>query len=327
MRIDLSFRNEGLKALVFSFLCLCLSGCFSKESVILDKPVLVVNGTSISTKAFSERLALRLRTYDALTAKDEANLERAKNETIKAFVLETIARDYANKNKISVSSAEVESEAKRLRTNYPDEFAFRRALAEEHIAYDDWKKDLEMTLLQKKILAAITSKVADPSDKDMQEYYDAHKAQFQNPARVRLRQVVLEKEDDAKRILEQLEAGGDMTKLARDFSIAPEASNGGDTGWLPKGTLEVFDQAFKMSVGQRSKILKSPYGFHIYEVLKKEPEGRLSFADAKAKIRAALKEQREQTIFSSWLEEQVRKSVVKKDDALIQAIKVTTRGS
>jgi parvulin-like peptidyl-prolyl isomerase len=322
--------DEGPRVLVFSLcfvLSLSLSGCFTKERVILDKPVLVINGRKVSTKEFSERLALRLRTYDALTAKDEANLERAKSETVKAFILDTIARDYANKNKISVSNAETEVEATRFRSNYPDEFAFRRALAEENIAYDDWKKDLELTLLQKKILALITAKISEPSEKEMQEYYDSHKALWNTPARVRLRQVVLAKEDDARRIEEQLQKGESIAKLAKTFSVAPEGSNGGDTGWLPKGTLDVFDTAFKMKVGQRSKVLKSAYGYHIFEVLKKEPEGRLNFADAKAKIRAALKETREQVAFSSWLEEQVRKSDVKRDDALIQAIKVTTRGS
>jgi parvulin-like peptidyl-prolyl isomerase len=295
--------------------------------VMLDKPVLIVNGHKVSTQEFSERLALRLRTYDALTAKDSTNLERAKAETVKAFVLEFIARDYAKTNKIEVNKAELEAEATKLRSNYPDEFAFRRALADENIKYDDWKSDLELNVLQKKILTQITAKSAEPVEKDMQEYYDSHKAMWNYPARVRLRQIVLAKEDDAKRIEEQLQKGESITKLAKQFSIAPEGETGGDTGWIPKGTLDVFDTAFKMKEGQRSKILKSAYGYHIFELIKKEPEGRLNFLDAKAKIRAALKERQEQVLFSSWLEEQIRKSDVKKDDSLIQAIKVTTRGS
>ncbi len=82
-----------------------------------------------------------------------------------------------------------------------------------------------------------------------------------------------------------------------------------------------------MSVGARSKILKSPYGWHIFEVMKKEPEARLSFPEAKAKIRARLSEIKAQQVFTKWLEEQVRKSSVKRNDAVIRAIKVTTRGS
>jgi parvulin-like peptidyl-prolyl isomerase len=334
------FQNEGVTALVFSFLnsssrsalvallpVLLLTGCFSKESVVLEKPVLIINGTEVSTKQYSERLALRLRTYDALTAKDESNLERAKEETVKAFILENIARSYAEKNGIKVSDSEVNEEAKKIQSSYPDEFSFRRALADEHIAYEDWKSDLALTVLQKKILTNITSKLPEPTEAEMKDYYEANKPKFQQAARVRLRQIVLETEDDAKRILDQLGDKGDLAKLAKQFSIAPEGSNGGDTGWLDKGTLEVFDQAFKMNVGARSKILKSPYGYHIYEVLKKEPEGRLNFPEAKDKIRAILKERREQAAFSTWLEEQVRKASVKRDDKLLQAIKVTTRGS
>lgn len=327
-------KNEGHKSLVFSFplsvalsLSFLMSGCFSKESAVFDKPVLIINGLEVSTKEYSERLALRLRSYDALGAKDETNLERAKEETVKAFVLENIARTYAEKNAIKVSDSEIDARAKEVQASYPDEFSFRRALADERIAFDDWKKDLALTLLQKKILASITAKIPEPSEAELKDYYESHKTQFQQQARVRLRQIVLEKEDDAKRIMDELENGKELSKLAKQFSIAPEGANGGDTGWLDKGTLEVFDLAFKMNVGARSKILKSPYGYHIYEVVKKEAEGRLNFPEAKDKIRAILKERREQAAFSAWLEEQVRKSSVKRDDVLLQAIKVTTRGS
>jgi peptidyl-prolyl cis-trans isomerase C len=324
--------NEGAFALVFylilsTIVATGLAGCFSRERVVLDKTVLSVNSRDVSTKEFAERLAIRLKDFDALHVKDETSLERAKEETVKTFVLETIARDYAAKEHLVVSSNEVDAQVADIRSHYPDDFSFRRALADEHLSLDAWKSDLESTLLQKKIFTKIGSTLKEPSEAEMKAYYDANKAQFQQPARVRLRQIVLEKEGDAKRILEELEGGADMAKLAKQFSVAPEGENGGDTGWLDKGTLEVFDQAFKMPIGTRSKVLKSPYGYHIYEVLKKQPEAHLSFQDAKAKIRAQLMERTEQTAFSAWLEEQVRKTSVKRNDVLIQAIKVTTKGS
>jgi peptidyl-prolyl cis-trans isomerase C len=322
--------NEGLKTLVFYFLsCISvvLSGCFSQERVVLNKTVLTVNGTHVSTQAFAERLALRLKNYDALYAKDESNLERAKEDTVQAFILEIIARGYADKAGIGIEKQELDTAVNEIQSRYPDELAFRRALADENMAFEKWRSDLEFTLLQKKIFSKITEKLEEPKDSELKEYYDSKKPEFQQPARVRLRQVVLEKEDDAKRIMDELSSGASLEKLAKDFSVAPESANGGDTGWLEKGTLEVFDQAFKMNVGTRSKILKSPYGYHIFEVLKKEPEGRLSFQDAKAKIRARLMEAKAQKAFTAWLEEQVRKSSVQRNDTLIRAIKVTTRGS
>lgn len=326
-------KNEGLKALVFCFLILStsfsLGGCFSRERAVLNAVALEVNGHELSTKEFAERLALRLKSFDALYAKDDQNLARAKEDTVQSFIIESITRDYASKNnadgKLTVTSAEVDDEVAKIRSRYPDEFAFRRSLSDENITIEKFRSDLEFTLLQKKIFAKMTADIPEFKESELKEVYEAKKSEFQQPARVRLRQIVLEKEDDAKRIMEELTEGKDFAKLAKQFSMAPEGANGGDTGWIEKGTLEVFDLAFKMNNGQRSKILKSPYGYHIYEVIKKEPEARLSFADAKARIRARLMEAKSQQIFTKWLEENVRKSSVKRNDELIRAIKVTTK--
>ena len=325
-------KNGGTSALVFvlglSLLAtVSLPGCFTQKRVILNKTVMKVNGTEITTQEFAERLALKLRDYDALHAKDEANLNRAKEETAQSFILETIAKNFAAKNGISVSKAEIDAQVSEIRAKYPDELAFKRAMADENLSLDSWREKIAFTLLQRKIFAKITTGMPTFKDEALKAYYDTNKSAFTQPARIRLRQVVLEKEDDAKRVYDELQKGGDLAKLAKKFSIAPEGANGGDTGWVEKGVLDVFDQAFKLPVGGHSKIVKSPYGYHIYDVLKKEPEGRLSFAEAKDKIRAQLREQAEQKIFSAWLEEQIRHASVERNDALIAAIKVTTRGS
>ena len=325
-------RNEGVTVLVF--ICalvmsssLILTGCFTQKHVILNKTVLKVNGTTITTQEFAERLAVRLRDYDALHAKDDANLNRAKEETAQGFILEVIAKDFASKNGLTISKTEVDSEVQSIRSKYPDELAFKRAMADENMSLETWKDKVSFTLLQRKIFKKLIEKIPEIKDDAAKAYYDSNKALFQRPAQIRLRQVVLEKEDDAKRVYDDLLDGGDLAKLAKKFSIAPEATNGGDTGWVEKGVLDVFDQAFKLPIGGRSKIVKSPYGYHIYEVLKKEPEGRLSFNEAKDKIRAQMREKAEQKLFSAWLEEQVRHASVQRNDALISAIKVTTRGS
>jgi peptidyl-prolyl cis-trans isomerase C len=333
------FKNEGQSALVFFlsatlslglFSSVLFSGCFWRKPAIYEKPILVINGVEISTKEFSDRLARRLGRFDALYAKDDANLARAKEDTVTAFILEVIAKQFAEKNKISVSKEDVDTKVREIRSRYPDDFAFRRALSDERLSLEAWRADLEFTILQKKIFQTFQKVAASgppPTEAELKGFYDSNQPLFHRPPRVRLRQVVLEKEDDAGRILEELAKGAELSALAKNFSVAPEGKNGGDTGWLDKGILDVFDQAFKMPIGSRSKILKSPYGYHIYEVIGKEAEGRLSFVDAKDKIRAQLLERSEQKLFSGWLEEQVRKSSVKRDDGILRSIKVTTRGN
>jgi peptidyl-prolyl cis-trans isomerase C len=304
-----------------------LTGCFSQERAVLEKTLATVNGRDISTQEFAERLSLRLKSYDALNAKDETNLNRAKEETIRAYLLESIVTSYATEHGLKVTSLEVDAQVAEIKNKYPDDFAFRRALADQQLALEKWRQDLEFTLLQKKVFASVTANVPVPVDAEIKGYFNSHKQEFQKAARIRLRQIVLEKEDDAKRIFDEINKGSDLESLAKKFSIAPEGANGGDTGWIEKGTLEIFDQAFKIAVGSKGRILRSPYGWHIIEVLKKEPEARLNFDGAKAKIRAQLLEENTQRVFSAWLEEKVRKSSIKRNDAVINSIKVTTRGT
>jgi parvulin-like peptidyl-prolyl isomerase len=316
--------NEGLKALVF---CFCLSSCFGPGHVIKNKTVLKVNQTEISAQDFADRLAQKLKDYDALQAKDEKVLKRAKEQTIQSFIYEVITRDFAAQSKIELSKAELEGEIARIRSRYPDDNAFRRSLADENVSLERWTRDLAFTILQRKVVSHLLQNAPPPSDAEMKAFFEENKKLFESPARIQLRQIVLEKEENAKRILDQISAGKAFAELAKKFSVAPEGENGGVTQWIEKGTLEVFDNAFKLPVGARSKIIKSPYGYHIYEVLKKEPEGRLSFEQAKGRIRTLITERMEQKIYSTWLEEQIRKATVFRNDPLLQAILVTTRGT
>ncbi len=324
-------NREGRKALVFLFstlVCLLLSSCSCTEGGRLArKPVLSINGREVSTQEFADRLALQLKDYDALQAKDEATLARAKQAVADQFIIETLVSSYAEKNKIEVTRQELDEAINKVRARYPDDLAFRRMLAQQNMPFDKWKEDLTKSLLQQKIRTQVSLNSPEPSEQELKDYYEKQKAMFSRPARVQLRQILTDKEDNARRMLEEVQAGKDLGKLAQEFSLAPEASNGGKTGWIEKGTLEVFDNAFKMNVGARSKVLKSPYGFHIFEVLKKEPEAHLSFTDAKAKIKTLLKERKDQEAFMKWLEKELKASKVMRDDRLIEAIQVTTRGS
>ncbi len=321
-------KSEGTKALVFLFSALLFAGCSCTEGGRLArKSVLTINDREVSTQEFADRLALQLKDYDALQAKDEATLARAKQAVADQFIIETLVASYAKKNKIEVTQQELDESINKVRARYPDDLAFRRVLAQQNMPFDKWKADLTKSLLQQKIRTYASANSPEPTEQELKEYYEKQKPLFSRPARVQIRQILTDKEDNARRMLEEIRAGRDLGKLAQEFSLAPEASDGGKTGWIEKGTLEVFDTAFKMNVGAKSKVLKSPYGFHIFEVLKKEPEAHLSFTDAKAKIRTLLKERTDQEAFMKWLEQELKASKVMRDDRLIEAIQVTTRGS
>ncbi len=316
--------NRAIQALLILAALMSGPAC-TRSSMIKNKSVVRVNAVNLTAEEFAGRLARKLKDYDALFAKDQQNLKRAKEQTVEEFVLEVLTKQYAKENNLTVSHEMLEQESSRVRSKYPDDIAFRRALSQENISFEQWNTELEYSLLQRLVHAQISKNVVALKDSEIKEYYDANKAEFNRPARIKLRQIVVEKEDVAKRLYGELQDGSEIGKLAKDYSIAPEATNNGVTDWIDKGALDIFDQAFKLNPGQRSKILKSPYGYHIYEVIKKEPEVHLSLQEARARVERQLREKKEQAAFSTWLDKELRKSQVSRNEEMIQAVKVTTK--
>ncbi len=70
---------------------------------------------------------------------------------------------------------------------------------------------------------------------------------------------------NARRLVEQLRAGGSFTALARQFSEAASAARGGALGWIQEGQLpEELDAALaKMRPGTLSPPVRSLSGYHI----------------------------------------------------------------
>ena len=122
---------------------------------------------------------------------------------------------------------------------------------------------------------------------------------------VELRQVVTRTRGEAEKVLERLNQGSDMGDEARKNSIAPEAGDGGNLGWIEKGELEesVDEIIFSLPTGKFSPIVKSPYGFHIFEVLSRRGEGLKDLHEVMAEIESKLISQKRESVYKKWIEE------------------------
>ncbi|HEY6254337.1 MAG TPA: peptidylprolyl isomerase [Xanthobacteraceae bacterium] len=85
---------------------------------------------------------------------------------------------------------------------------------------------------------------------------------------VHARHILVESEDEAKAILEQIKSGADFANLAKEKSKDPGAADGGDLGYFTKDQMvpEFADVAFKMYPGQLSNPVKTQFGWHIIKV-------------------------------------------------------------
>lgn len=97
---------------------------------------------------------------------------------------------------------------------------------------------------------------------------------------IHARQILTQDESIAQRALEQVNLPG-VNFAAQALRYDP--LTGGDLGWFPRGYLtqmEVEDAVFQLQPGEISPIVKSQVGYHIIQVISREP-ARLIAPDAR----------------------------------------------
>lgn len=316
----LSFLKRGL---FLSFLSLNLIACdWKKKGYLENKPVLKVDHLQLTAKEFGEILVKHMIAFDALSLRNKDLIERVKNKVIHEFINKAIVLKWARKHNVFVRKEQLEKEINFALKSYQSDLDFQKALVETGMNFKDWKKDVHFSLLQKLVYQDITHKTPPLKEKEVTRYYKENREKFQDSEKVKLRQILTKTEHEAKLLMDSLQKGKSLQKMAKKFSIAPEAKKGGNLGWISKGILDVFDQAFKMRVGERSPILKSAYGYHIYEVLGKRRKRSLSLNQVRDKISKILIEQKKQDIYSKWLKNQIQNSKVFINDSLIKRVEV-----
>jgi peptidyl-prolyl cis-trans isomerase C len=92
---------------------------------------------------------------------------------------------------------------------------------------------------------------------------------------VHARQILLYDAADAEEAYQQLLSGNSFQNLALKY----DPITGGDLGWFPRNYLlyqPVEEAVFSLDVDQFSQIVETPSGFHILQLLEKDPDRALS---------------------------------------------------
>jgi peptidyl-prolyl cis-trans isomerase C len=148
----------------------------------------------------------------------------------------------------------------------------QKALAEKADQTPEFAKKLAYArekLLMESVLEEVAKTAA--TDAAIKAAYD-EAAKAQKPqTEIHARHILVATEEEAKAALKRLMDGKEeFADIAKAVSKDPGAE-GGDLGWFTKDRMvpEFAEAAFKLDVGQVSDPVKSPFGWHIIEVLDK----------------------------------------------------------
>ncbi len=205
------------------------------------------------------------------------------------------------------------------------EVLYEEAKKKDLLKSEDFKRRLEefkkITLINM-LLEQEIKNVQEVTEKDAKDYYEKNKDQFINPTEVRLSQIVVKNEEEAKKVYERVNKGEDFAKIAKEVSKDEKTKNsGGDMGFFKKGQLnaQIENVAFTMRKGQVSMPLNMKGDLYIFKVtdVKGTP---IDFEQIKTRLIEQLKAKKQQEWFTNYIEELKKKHKVEVNEKLLQEV-------
>ena len=272
--------------------CLLLAACESSSRDLAKSTQVVarVNDKEITTSYVQRRLS----NLSALLRKKLRN-EKRLQEFIDSLVAKELLLQAAREAKLDKSAAFVN----RVR---------------------DYKKDLLAQLFVQKKLMEEKIRV---SDQEVQDYYQSHQDDFKGQPELRLSNIFLVSEVQARDVLKQIKAGEDFAKLAREKSAnRATAARGGDMGFLRKWQLPatVAGEIFSLKPGQVSDIIPSEFGYTIVKVTDERMGEDVPLEKVAAAIKRKLFREKQRRVVQQMVRELKKKARITINESVVASL-------
>lgn len=225
----------------------------------------LVNNQPLPLPEYEAQIALAVQalsqeqSFDAQTEEGRAALLQISRQILDSMIDQILIEQAAAREGIVVPMEKVETEMARL-------------IGENAAQFDEWLKANEMTResfkaqLQRQLISAA-----------FQEHIVG--ATAPQVEQVHARHILVATENEAMDVLIKLRGGESFSALAQQYSQDRASKDqGGDLGFFPRGIMpvEIEQVAFALDPGQVSGIVKSDFGYHIIEIVEKDPQRAVS---------------------------------------------------
>ena len=155
--------------------------------------------------------------------------------------------------------------------------------------------------------------VSSVTEEKLRAAYDVRFANMDPGNEFNASHILVETEEEAKAIVEELAAGADFAEMAKDKSTGPSGPGGGSLGWFGPGMMvPPFEAAVAaLEVGAVSAPVQTQFGWHVIKLNETRQANIPSFDD----VRAELEEQVRSETLSTRIEEMVANSEVDRSGA------------
>lgn len=296
---------------VFLATAICGIACFAadipkSEPKVIDQIVAKVNGDIVSQ---DEILKVSKETLQEAKAQ---GIQGAQAEQMIAEKQKNALRDRIDEllliEKGKELNVNVDSEVSRYmaslqrQSGITDSEKFHDYVRQQSgMSFEDFQAEAKNQALTREVIGQEVGRKIAVTDKEIQAYYDAHKADFVREEKVFLSEILISTENKdeagmaaakkkADTIAEQAKRGDRFSDLARNNSDAATAKEGGALGGYKKGELNkaIDDAVWDLKKGGVTAPVKIATGYEIFKVEDHTKAGLAPLVDVRGEIENAL---------------------------------------
>ena len=319
----------------FYILFLAISGVFfvpTKHILpeVVDKVIAIVNDKVITYSDLMRMLFPIYEKYRKVYDKEELEkkLKNAKknilNQLIENELILQEAKKRAKDDKdLNIPEEKIDEAIAAIIKNYPSKEAFMKTLEKEKMTMKEFRENIKNQLIAKKLTAKEISARIMVTPKDIIERYNKNKEKYIQPAEYHIYHIQInktgdeEKDKELKKMLEEIASkttdANSFQQYAIKYSQGANRENGGDMGFIKKGTLikELDSQIEKMKPGTVSPVIETNIGYHLLFLDAVKKKTYIPLKDVWKKIESEIYFERAEKIRRQWINELKKKAYIK----------------
>lgn len=293
----------------------------------VDKIVAIVNDQIITLsdmEKFKKRLGSGGLTDEALLRlSDVQQLQRDRNTLLNHMIDEKLLDSEVKRKNMEVTIEEVEKEIRNIaKNNNISRQQLVDTLKAKGVGMAQYQDFIKTSLERQRLIEREVANKIRISDEDISSYYLSQKglsgAQIFEYTLAHIMFSPKTGGDDgalsrAKGVEEKLKSGHSFEKLAEQFSEDPNFTKGGLLGTFKAGemTKELDEAVRKLSPGEISPIIKTPFGYQLIKVTKRTLISDPQLEEQRESIRAKIYASEYKRQFRLWLNQRRDESFIK----------------
>ncbi|MBN1949569.1 MAG: peptidylprolyl isomerase [Bacteroidales bacterium] len=171
-----------------------------------------------------------------------------------------------------------------------------------------YKQSLEEEM-ERQFKKEVIDAPANITEEDERNYYDQHQDEFMGEPMVNVREIQVDSEEQAKQLMNQLNAGANFAELAEKHTLRVYAKRkGGELGLFPeKRYPELFAAAWKLEPDQIAGPINAKGNYSIIQLINKQEAALKPFEEVRRSISSKLQQEYRETSRDNWLAEAYKK--------------------